>query len=722
MQCLFTFDVSSLTPLADMINHSPYVEREENEERSHWIKAPFTLFHTLSGNNSITVRSDRDIFLRQTHGEGTMPVQLFEDYGPVDSSLFLEAHGFVPDENPNNCAIVTGSNFLRRHAAAGRYDENVAYVLRALKILHLIHPHETRLEALDDVCVKANLEIVDDGDVVGRKPASDAIAITSLLLSDGGNPDWIRIEKGHGQTLISLRDKCIAAIHSEDAERVEIRCARFPGSSSIVNNALRTAARRAIASFEDNGDTEDALRLQLQQAELQGRDQLSLALRFRLEERKLLHRIGAVEDEHDVAEQKSVKHQEDYPFDNQETLGKKLIAFESFVETLDIPVKKIKPKIIGNGMRLGAVATADVEVGEPYISLSVNSVIDVDTALADAVNFPELLELLQKYSKPNNDSHHNGGFDPLLLYLLHERFVLKEQSRWWAYLDILPTIGEMSTFHPLFFDREEIDTYLSGSDVRRFILRYQQLSSERHKALSADLAANLVLGWETILDRNKVFWAIAVLDSRSIWWGGNRHLVPLLDLVNADGIGIAHETRLEYSDDIEGNVAVTRASRRLENSHQVLENYAQPNYLLFTYHGFLLENNANDCALLDGLFIHRNDPGAKISHLLPTIAPTFCMRNKDSVEELSRFLKIKYGLPRNNDIVDDNVRPYLIQVLEERIARLTEAFEITVGGGGNILPRLQFMRQIVKNDLFHFQFALKSYVIPREENDRDLNM
>ena len=27
-------------------------------------------------------------------------------------------------------------------------------------------------------------------------------------------------------------------------------------------------------------------------------------------------------------------------------------------------------------------------------------------------------------------------------------------------------------------------------------------------------------------------WAHAILDSRAIWWSGQRHLVPLLDLIN----------------------------------------------------------------------------------------------------------------------------------------------------------------------------------------------
>jgi hypothetical protein len=696
-----------------MINYSPYVEpaSESADTSRHWINAPFTLFHTLSESNSITVRSDRDIFLPAT---GATSIQLFEDYGPVDSSLFLEAHGFVPFENPNNCAIILGTNFLRRYAAVGRLDENVALVLRAFKLLHFIHPEdETKLEALNDVCVKANLEIVDDGEVVGRKPASDALAITSLVLSNSGNPDWIQLEKHFGQSFATMRGKCIAAIHSKDPLMVEVHCARYPGSGSIVKRALRTAASRVVASLEGKGDTVSLLRLQLQQAESLGRDQLALALRFRLEERTILHRVANAEDDEVDAPPNSVKHQCQDP-ENQYDLEKKLIAFSSFVKTLELPINKIEPRLVGNGMRLGAFATEDIEIGESYISLSLNSVLDIDTALAGVEESSDLATLLLSYSN-RQGSLQDGGFDVLLLYLLHERFILKEQSRWWAYLDLLPSIDDVRQFHPLFFDQEDMDRYLSGSDVRQLIQRYQRLSSERHNALSSDLAVNLVLGCDTILDRNKVYWAIAILDSRSIWWNGKRHLVPLLDLVNADGISIAHETRLEDSDTriIAEKAAVTRASRHVKKGEQVFENYAQSNYLLFTYHGFILDDNPNDCALLDGLYIHRDDPGAKYAHRLPTIAPTFCIREKQSIDELAQFLRAKHDLSVDSDGVNDSMRPYVIQVLEERIVRLNETMHgmMVHDDEENLLPRLQYMKQIVKNDLAHFQHALDNYIL-----------
>eukprot|EP00579_Thalassiosira_antarctica_P011033 CAMPEP_0201922282 /NCGR_PEP_ID=MMETSP0903-20130614/10358_1 /ASSEMBLY_ACC=CAM_ASM_000552 /TAXON_ID=420261 /ORGANISM="Thalassiosira antarctica, Strain CCMP982" /LENGTH=1043 /DNA_ID=CAMNT_0048459387 /DNA_START=185 /DNA_END=3316 /DNA_ORIENTATION=- len=698
--------VKHLTPLAEMINYSPKVAAHHTEDL---IRAPFDLYHTGSGDRwdrSITVRSDRDIFITETSGEAA-PIQLFEDYGPVDSSLFLEAHGFVPHENPHNCAVISGSFFLRRNAATGRYDETVELVLQALKALYLIHPEE--FDVFEDVCVTGGLRLVDDGDAIGRKPASDSIAITSLLLSDSDNLVWNMIENYYGETFVSLRDKCMAAIRSGDAERMELRCARYPGSDSIVKQGLRTAARRAIESFEDKSDTEAKLLLQLQHAESQGRDRLAVVLRFRIEERKILSQIAHSQDEF-------VHHENDDIVTNQidsseslDNLEANLIAFNSFVESLELPTNKIEPKLVGNGMRIGTCATEDLEVGDAYISLPANSVIDVTTALAGVDEASDFATLLRKYSNMD-DPQHDDDFDALLLYLLHERFLLKEQSRWWPWLELLPSVEEMGAFHPLFFQEEEIDRHLAGSDVRGFVLRYQRRAAERHAALSSDLDANLVLGSDVLLDKQKVYWATAILDSRSISWGGRRHLSPLLDLVNADDKGLAHETRLEDSEDMKQKVAVTRASRPVKKGEQVFENYAQPNYLLFTYLGFLVEGNTNDCALLDGLSIHRNDPGAKYAHQLQSTAPTFCIRDLQSVEELAHFLLVKHGLTFENSSdskINDKVRPYLIEVLEGRVSRLMEAMDTTI----DVDSRLRFMRQIVKNDLMHFQHALNTHVL-----------
>jgi hypothetical protein len=288
--------------MAEMINYSP------NEVVGP--APPFDLYHILSPDGSITVRSDRDVFLPSSSSDDeggggmtstTTTIQLFEDYGPVDSSLFLTAHGFVPHENPYNCATISGAIFLRRDGAAvveRKYEEDVEFIRRALVALSFIHPRTPKLEALDDVCVKENLDIVDDDNDIGWKPASDSIAIALIVLGNSDDLIWKRIENAHGENFASIRDKCISAIRSGDSEDIETRCARYPESSRIVKEALRAAARRYTEGFGERVDVvEEILISRLQDAESRGRDRLALALRFRIEESKILNRIVHFEDD-----------------------------------------------------------------------------------------------------------------------------------------------------------------------------------------------------------------------------------------------------------------------------------------------------------------------------------------------------------------------------------------------------------------------------------------
>ena len=89
-------------------------------------------------------------------------------------------------------------------------------------------------------------------------------------------------------------------------------------------------------------------------------------------------------------------------------------------------------------------------------------------------------------------------------------------------------------------------------------------------------------------------WAFSIVDSRSIWWSGKRHLVPLLDMINcAEGPDASrvHETNLDES----GRNAVTSAKWSFGAGEEVFENYGQPNYIYLLYHGFVLDKNSHDC-------------------------------------------------------------------------------------------------------------------------------
>lgn len=88
------------------------------------------------------------------------------------------------------------------------------------------------------------------------------------------------------------------------------------------------------------------------------------------------------------------------------------------------------------------------------------------------------------------------------------------------------------------------------------------------------------------------------LSARRRRWHGQRHLVPLLDLINCKE---GPDPKRIHSTDWDRNTqsAVTRAGWHFPAGEQVWENYGQPNHIYFMYHGFVLDENVHDCVRHD---------------------------------------------------------------------------------------------------------------------------
>ena len=80
-------------------------------------------------------------------------------------------------------------------------------------------------------------------------------------------------------------------------------------------------------------------------------------------------------------------------------------------------------------------------------------------------------------------------------------------------------------------------------------------------------------------------WAAQTLDSRAIWWNGQRHLVHMLDLVNAADASEMPRTATVHKTSASLHraepTAVTPAAWKFESGDQLLEDYGQPNHVLF---------------------------------------------------------------------------------------------------------------------------------------------
>ena len=93
-------------------------------------------------------------------------------------------------------------------------------------------------------------------------------------------------------------------------------------------------------------------------------------------------------------------------------------------------------------------------------------------------------------------------------------------------------------------------------------------------------------------------WAHAILDSRRIWWNGEGHLTPMLDLINCmegPDPSRVHSTNLDNS----GQNAITKAPWEFKKGEQLFEPYGQPNHIYLMYHGFMLAQNSHDCVRVD---------------------------------------------------------------------------------------------------------------------------
>lgn len=277
--------------------------------------------------------------------------------------------------------------------------------------------------------------------------------------------------------------------------------------------------------------------------------------------------------------------------------------FLTWIDAQHLSINHVTLRFVTDEIGYGAYATKALAKGEPYLSVPVELVMN----LQSAARSKSLHRLVQRLGRVAIED------DTLLLtlHLLDETFgPERRQSRWKPYVDVLPSVATLSQSSPLFYNEHAHMALLATTDLHANVQSYQSRVREAYNALQKQLHASTgdaggpatatdaseaaTLDWIT---ETRFSWATAVLDSRSIWWSGQRHLVPLLDMVNCADFGVghaAHRTDLVPSDS--GPAALTRASWAFHNGDQVVENYAQPNYIYLLYHGFVLHTNTHDCA------------------------------------------------------------------------------------------------------------------------------
>jgi len=225
-----------LTPLADMMNHMP-----NYDEAGGVLSDSFLQYHTRNADGSITVRADREV---TNAGE-----QIFEAYGDTDNSLFLEAFGFIPDNNPFHCAMIP-PEFIPRY-----------------RIIETVFKSRG-LSEMPEVCVLA------DGTVASVE-GEELLAFASANTVEGQG------------------DRCLDAIESKNREGTYENCFNYTVSGPIVRALTWNLAGQVYCSAQTTVEEDVALLRQLQKDRSNSANQKAIAVKFRLEEKNTLLRARA---------------------------------------------------------------------------------------------------------------------------------------------------------------------------------------------------------------------------------------------------------------------------------------------------------------------------------------------------------------------------------------------------------------------------------------------
>ena len=659
-----------LTPMPDFTNYSP--RPAENDDRKIGEQSySFNLYHYFTnydGNKkgSMIIRADRST---------SRGMQVFEDYGENDNSLYIEMFGFIPQENPFNCAILD----LNRY-----YSETIIALFDRLNLVQ-VDSSIRKVKSWPSACV------LEDG-TLSHPYAEKFFAVASLADNK------------------SQQQQCEDAIKSQDSEYITISCFRYSGFKEKVKTSINDAAKYTL-NLKPTSLISDLEYLHSASSLTQNS---VTALLFRIREKGILSKILNGETEYDDNSDKTcqVEMSNLYESSPKEELAlvENVHDFNLFLENnLDLVSNYLRASFIGNGMRIGAITTKSLNKGDTYFSFKDGYDISAVTAIEDTSNSAALKDLLDVFNS-NEDTFH-----VLLFYLMAQMFVLKERSKWWSYLKLLPTPTELKLSSPLWFDDKTLD-FLSGSDLRPEILSYQTQVSNKFNYMMSQPTVVRALG--PVFMRENYIWAHSIIDTRAIWYDGLRHLVPMLDLINCSSVSnfftfeyksdkltvylhfpIKKPSTIHRTERGTGGHIETKAAIDFGEGDQILENYGQPNYIYMLYHGFTLNDNEYDCALFRSVRIdikNENDETfgqvkkSLFSEGFRSLNPTFCIKDRESLSRMERFLQIKYS--------KDDVDHELKEILQGRLVRIDTAFQQVSIDDNCMSSKSQQMRDYVKNE------------------------
>jgi len=581
-----------LSPMADMFNYSP-----QDTIRVAGNGESFLRHHILGSDGSITILSDRNAV------KGT---QLFEDYGDNTDDLYLKYHGFVAIGNPFTCVKID--------------------VKKVLKVLPALTATQSQILRLFDVRFHPALFSCIDKNVNLGKALE--IFLSVLALDDTTSQHCLSVLKENPKKWNILFEGCsinsiTSYIYKHDSKEIEWDPKIVPMGKKALKVLRDVMTVGMIVLYQSTPDADRKKLASLQQTlatcpsqnidtsiipkknnnkkidedlsechdEKKKRSLIRhiLAVQYRLQKKELwmviCHKFDHPNCWPKIPEPPTTKAAATLLKNTmaKNELEQKLEVFNTWFKGSQPSPAKIAAAYIP-GFRIGTVAVDTIESETTYLGVPTSIILDSESAFQSS-SLGDLIKQLSAKYKTRDDFHE------LLLFLIHETFVSGARSPYWPYLHLLPRLEEMD--NPILWSNATLLQRLSPSHLLPEVMRYRNSVFRRFNAVKKiDIITSHfpagIFSWDTYL------WASVILDSRSIWWGGQRHLVPMLDFINCAELANpkrVHSTSLDTT----SRYAETKAGARFVKGEQVFENYGQPNHVYFLYHGFSIQNNSHDC-------------------------------------------------------------------------------------------------------------------------------
>eukprot|EP01040_Poterioochromonas_malhamensis_P003213 gene3213-3425_t len=501
-----------LIPMADIFNYEKHHQPRQQDNGNFFLQ-----HHRLDPKTrSISIYADRNI---ETVGE-----QLFEDYGDNTNQIYLTYHGFVPHFlNPFHCVNfhfqyywkyllknlqssssnlftdlkdINEDTFSRkidlRQPENQRVIESVLKGLLSKERLELFELLQFPLTSLSSFCLKQD----------GKIPRQYLVVFSILALSDK-----------QLQTCQSVvKEQIVEAQKSSSSNRKRMNWLKIYEACSL----------NTVQDFYDKeiSDSYTAIASGIKKADVD----------------KSTHT-------HTHEPEKKVKAQEtsapSSSSSNNLLLADKIDRFNEWFTAHHPAPSKIKAQLFNNHYRVGTVVTAKkITKEELYLGVPVDIILSAEKAFHMPGIQSLVLSLYQKYGR-------NDEFHELIFFLIYEALMQGEKSQFSPYLSLLPQVEDMRKNLPVFWDKETLHQRLLPSHLLVDILNYQQRIQRRFQFLqniteiSSFFKVPVSLNGDSSERLNyftydNYLWATAILDSRSIWWDGKRHLVPMLDFINCE--------------------------------------------------------------------------------------------------------------------------------------------------------------------------------------------